>query len=168
MSWNTIDLGPGDRSHVQARWKDKDDKRYLYIDGSDHWIDWAHHFLPGAQRREIAAAYKLASILIKEPGAAEFVVGGHSLGGAIATAVTCILDAALLPVTGYAFGGKRPPKRYNADVTCYRHRGDLVPFLPPWRPRYAKVIEIGPRKPFWAAHEPREYFPEMLRAGLLV
>jgi hypothetical protein len=69
------------------------------------------------------------------------------------------------PVSLRTYGGKRPPRGYEYLGAHYRHLGDIVPFLPPWRPRQT-CIEIGVRLPFWEAHEPRAYYEQMRKDGV--
>lgn len=152
----TIDLGPAGKAGIEARTWSDDSARYCYIAGSDHWRDWLHHVLPGARRREIAAARAIVDAIYSRDVVA-FYVGGHSLGGAVAQIVSSILTALGAQVHCYSYGGKRAPRRYSfPDTKSYRHAGDIVPFLPPWRPKIDS-IRIGTWKPFWLAHQPREY-----------
>lgn len=158
-----IDLGPTGPAGIEAKTWDEGLTRFLYIGGSDHWWDWLHHFLPGAKRREVAAARTLVDKVFDE-NTVQFIVGGHSLGGCIAQIVATHLQNQHKIVFCYTYGGKRPPvgHGYEYSENC-RHRGDIVPYLPPWR--YANrrfEVTIGRWTWPWLAHSPKMYY-EMMR-----
>lgn len=161
--WDEIDLGPGDRSHIQARTRAVDGVRYAYADGSDHWIDWVHHVVPGAKAREEAAGWELAKRILAWGIPERFVVGGHSLGAAVMTvAATYLVNYA--PTECMVYGGKRSPVVYE-NIQAFRHSGDYIPWLFVLRPAYKNQV-FGKWLPPWQAHEPREYYPLMVEHGL--
>lgn len=160
-----IDLPPVGPSGIEARTWAKNGTRYCYVAGSDHWRDWLHHVTPGAKRREIEAAATIAGRLY-EPGVSRYVIGGHSLGGAVAEAVACNLRAISATVECYTFGGKRSPLPF-AGAVHYRNRGDIIPFLPPWRTPHSEDVLIGRWTLwFWKAHSPRTYDEVRRKHGL--
>lgn len=165
-----IDLGPAGPAGIEAKAWTVDGVCYLYVPGSDSWADWRHHLRFWRQRelelpatREIRAAYSLAAEI--RGMADEFVVGGHSLGGAIAEIVATYLHRFGRTVTCYTFGGKRPPGTHAHKATVrYVYRGDIVPALPPWRERQP-TRAIGDLTWPWTAHAPDSYEDAMERAG---
>lgn len=150
----TIDLGPQGSAGIEATYRDG----VLYIEGSNHAWDWMHHILPGARRRELEAAAEIVDRLPEEPA----IIAGHSLGGAIAALVGRAYPEARV----FVYGGKRAPRGARRDVTAYRHRGDIVPFLPPWRARWRQSTTIGQWDTPWRAHEPRRYYRQMRVDGI--
>jgi hypothetical protein len=162
VDWKKIDLWPEGPAGVEARYRIQDGVCYCFISGSDHWLDWVHHFLPRAQIREIDAGWKLAQQL-RAVECDRFVIGGHSLGGVIAEICACILYM-IRPVMVYTFGSKRGYVKFHKCVH-YRRKGDIVPFLPPWRPKL-KCTVFGKWMPFWMAHRPKVYENLMKEAGL--
>jgi hypothetical protein len=163
--WKPFQLGPPGPAGVNGRMREDEttDTAYIYIDGSDHAVDWWHHFLPFARRRERAAAREILDIM---PRRSRYVVGGHSVGGAIAADLAREIAAMGLAVKCYVFGPKRTSRDSVRHVTAaYRQRGDLVPYLPPWRKGY-RLTTFGHWMPVIAAHEPREYFVVMARHDL--
>lgn len=169
MTWNKIDLWPEGPAGVEAKWRRDGETVYCYIYGSDHVLDWLHHFLPRAKLREIIAgdviALKLAEI-VKDK---DVRIGGHSLGGAIAGVVadTLVNGQEFDPkhVSLFTFGAKRCPWKCIPFGTHYRHRGDAVPFLPPWRPAY-KLMQVFGKWSFpWKAHGPATYYDAMSMHG---
>lgn len=159
-----IDLGPVGPAGVEARYWDSDGRRYVWMRGSDHWWDWLHHVLPGAAAREIDAAHTIRTRIL-DPEVREYIVGGHSLGGAIASILAGLLldhgDAARC----YLFGPKRAPQGHVHGV-AYVRRGDIVPGLPPWRPRYQHVAHLGEWETPWKAHHPESYSYARRMVGL--
>jgi len=157
----TIDLGPAGKSGVEARIYPRKTGYMIHVLGTDHWRDWLHHVTPFARRREWQAAEKIIAALVElgiakrdegwsyTPGD-DVVISGHSWGGCIAAMV-----ATILVIPCYIYGGKRSPRkgltRYYA-TRAYRHRGDIVPFLPPWRPRYTDEVVFGIWGWPWEAH----------------
>lgn len=125
---------------------------HIYVGGSTHILHWLHHFWPGARRREIECGVELAGIARRE-GITD--IRGHSVGGCIAQIASRMVSG-----TCMTWGTKRAPDGYENQGTHYRHHGDIVPLLPPWRPR-VDTIPVGSWRPFWLAHEPREYKPWM-------
>ena len=150
-----IDLPPVGPAGIEAKTWDVGSVRYLYIAGSDHWRDWVHHILPGARRREIDAAYALYS-RIRSSHVVYYVVSGHSLGGAVAETLATIMRKDGHRVICVTFGGKRPPVGYSAKGVRYRHKGDVVPLLTPWR-GFATHKRIGDLAVPWKAHGPDTY-----------
>jgi hypothetical protein len=158
-----IDLGREGPEGVEARAWNRDGVLYCYVVGSDHVRDWLHHVLPGARRRERRAGYELAIELFYQDK--PIIIGGHSLGGCIAHIAAGILQTDGLDVTLVTFGGKMPQRTLRFPGTYYRTRGDIVPFLTPFR-GFVRHTVIGKWRPFWRAHEPKEYYEVMRKAGL--
>jgi len=170
-----IDLGPDGPAGVEARVKSiphpvrRGGHRLtlIWFRGSNHRRDWFHHILPGARRREIQAAREVFNRL--NAGANElFIVGGHSLGGALASILSTMLEAEGERVLCYSYGGKRPPRGYmtGASLCPYRRRGDVVPFLAFWRPAWPAVVKIGEWRAPWNAHPRGGYRRYIEEAGL--
>jgi len=160
-----IDLWPKGRAGVEAHWIIDGDTLYVLIYGTDSRFDWILHFLPGwGEMAEILYGVALAdklSLKIKELGGVKLVtIYGHSWGGAIApiTADTLQNTFERLQVRTVGLGAKMPAV---SSLTCrFVHRGDIVPYLTPWRvwamkwnrvPIGTKIV-IGKWKPFWEAH----------------
>ena len=122
---------------------------HLIIGGSNAWYHWLHHILPGARQREIDCAFEVALIARKH---VIRDIRGISVGGCIAQIVASILRCKCI-----TYGSKRAPRVYAGAGTHYRHRGDIVPFLPPWRPRMHCVL-VGEWRPLWIAHKPSSYW----------
>jgi len=160
-----IDLWPKGSAGVEARWIVDGDTLYVLIYGTDSRFDWILHFLPGwGEIAEILYGVALADQLalkIKEYGEVKLVtIYGHSWGGAIAPITADTLQNTFkgLQVCTVGLGAKMPA----VSSLTYRfvHRGDIVPYLTPWRVWWAKrkrmflgmKIVIGKWKPFWKAH----------------
>lgn len=122
---------------------------HLWIGGSNHWTHWLHHVLPGARRREIDCGVEIADLARREQISD---IRGLSVGGCIAQIAATLVEGGICET----YGTKRAPKDYYPEAIHYRHRGDFVPFLPPWRPRVFTTV-IGDWKPFWIAHHPNSY-----------
>lgn len=163
MEWSRIDLFPSGKAGIEAKWRVEDGDVYCFIGGSDHWVDWLHHFLPGSEEREIICAAWIETV-IRGKGKAYFI-GGHSVGGAIASVIGDMLRYEGCEVYTRSFGGKRPIKGTEDVAINYRHRGDIVPFLPPWRPAYKMQPVIERWLPFWKAHGPSTYYEAMEECG---
>lgn len=156
-----IDLGPAGPSGIEAKYNDG----VLYIRGSDHMHDWLHHVIPGAKRREEQAAIELHNYIVRHELPVH-TVAGHSLGGPIALKLSYLFRANYTTVRCFLYGPKRAPKSWHTPATVYRHRGDIVPFLPPWRRRYQNTELIGNRLPLWKAHGPNTYWDRMEADGV--
>lgn len=158
-----IDLPPKGKAGIEAKLLAPG---VVWIHGSDHWRDWLHHVLPGAKRREIEAAEAIVKA-VYTPKVNRWVIGGHSLGGCVAGMVAVLLMEKGLYVECYTFGGKRVPWRWvDIATTHYRHRGDLVPFFPPWRTPHAEETLIGNWAWPWKAHGPETYDAVRRKHGL--
>lgn len=137
-----------------------------YIEGTNHWLEWVHHFLPGARRREIAWGVDVANVC---HGVQQMIhtMAGHSIGGTVAI-------IAAQNMAGYytgslrvlTYGAKRPPRPFDGKGgKHYRIKGDIVPLLPPWRPRLnCAVLDYGKLSPR-EAHGPRSYHEQMRKDG---
>jgi len=164
MEWNKIDLFPSGHAGIEAKWLYEEGDLVCFVGGSDHWVDWLHHFLPGSAQREAVCGLLLAATLRPMIKEAVFI-GGHSLGGSVASLVGQIFEDEGEEVYTFAFGGKRPLKGCEKVAINYRHRGDFVPFLPFWRKRYRHEMKIGKWMPFWKAHGPSTYYEAMETYG---
>lgn len=130
----------------------------LYIEGTNHWLEWVHHFIPGARRREIKWGEQVASLAVRENVR---IIAGHSVGGTIAMIAAHITNAKC-----YTYGAKRPPRGYYASGKHYRIKADIVPFLPPWRPTFPTItLDYGTMGPI-KAHGPRSYYEQMGKDGV--
>lgn len=151
-----IDLGRSGPAGIEASFEDG----VLFVGGSNHWRDWAHHFLPGARRREIVAATEIMKIIGALPVR---IVAGHSMGAAVACIVAAELERIGEDVQLYVYGGKRAPRIGATPTKAYRRRGDIVPWLPPWRPRYDNHV-FGDRT--WPGDAHNSYYGAMRMDGV--
>ncbi len=122
-------------------------EQHIWIGGSNHWLHWLHHILPGAKRREIDCGVEIADLARREE---VDDIHGLSIGGCIAQIAATINGARCT-----TYGTKRAPRGYACTGVHYRHRGDPVPWLPPWRPG-VKLRVIGRWAPIWIAHAYKE------------
>ena len=139
----------------------------LYLGGSNHWMEWAHHFLPGARRREIRWGQNIADVI--ENRREIRIIAGHSVGGTvacIATRITRKTSLYCLPIYLCTYGAKRPPRGYRASGRHYRIKGDIVPSLPPWRPALALVELDNDGLSRREAHGPCSYYEQMAKDGV--
>ncbi len=141
-----IDLWPSGKEGVEARWIVSNEitkTLQVLIYGTDSIFDWILHFLPGWGKRAeiiygVRLADKLEKIIKSNPGNKGIEIKmvhiyGHSWGGAIAPIVEEILQKQFKDVYVYAFGlGEKKPAVVRFFIS-YRHKGDIVPFLTPWR-----------------------------------
>ena len=137
----------------------------LFIHGSDHWLEWLHHIAPFSKRRELKWALQiLDEINIDEIS----IIAGHSIGGTKAIMVAELsLGYYLGAIKLYTYGAKRPPRPFRGDKgTHYRVKGDIVPFLPPWRRMLNTIVLDRGKLGFMEAHEPREYGIRMSMDGV--
>jgi hypothetical protein len=137
----------------------------MYIYGTDHWLEWIHHFVPGARWRERKWARQVLEAYSKSDGV--HTISGHSVGGAVACIVVDMLRGCGSEIRLITYGAKRPPFRCTYG-THYAIKGDIVPHLPPWR-RALKctVLDYG-KMGFIEAHGPRSYYKQMHIDGVRV
>lgn len=168
MSWQKIDLWPEGPAGIEAKYRIEDRVLYCYAHGSNHVLDWLHHVLPGEAERERRGAIELFKRLIRLKDRFDMAtLGGHSLGAPVAIACADMMEHREIPVVCYAFGGKRPLMPYDCLVYAYRHSGDIVPALPPWRQPYRGMAVFGTWTFPWLAHKPERYEQFRQEAGLL-
>jgi len=158
-----IDLWPKGSPGVEARWIVDGDTLYVLIYGTDSRFDWILHFLPGwGETAEIlyggALSDKLAMKIKGNGGIRKVVIYGHSWGGAIAPIVEDCLRVTFHNLGIYTIGlGPKMPV-VGTLLYCIIYRGDIVPYITPWRSWRNKSafkgfkIKIGKWKPFWKAH----------------
>jgi len=167
-----IDLWPKGSAGVEAKYVIDDSILYLLIYGTDSRFDWILHFLPGwdamAEILYGAVLSNQLAVKINEcPKIRNVVIYGHSWGGAIAPIVEDCLRNTFKSLWIYTIG--LGPKMPVVGTLLYRfiHRGDIVPYLTPWRVWFRKLvfkgfkIRIGRWKPFWKAHVLGAYIQEL-------
>jgi hypothetical protein len=136
----------------------------LYLGGSNHWLEWLHHTLPGAAWRERRWARQVTSMLQHPDTPMVHTVAGHSLGGTVACLVSEKM-ARISPISLYTYGAKRPPCGTYTGKHC-AVKGDIVPHLPPWRPalnlRWLDYGKLG----IVEAHGPASYYEQMREDGI--
>lgn len=130
----------------------------FYINGTDHPGDWKNNFSVWG-RTEIENGVKVNTKDLRE---AQWVVeyitsrfdmerlthltlSGHSRGASIASIVLWKIDKQFphIQLNGILFAPKRTGnlafvRAVSPYCVGYRHKGDIVPFLPTW-PRYRNV-----------------------------
>lgn len=138
----------------------------VFVHGTNHWLEWLHHVTPFAGIREKRWADQLLRTL-SERGVQFHTLAGHSIGGTVVTIAA--LDLVLFwmgRVKLYTYGAKRPPRGCNATGKHYRIKGDVVPFLPPWRKALPLItLDYGKMGPI-EAHGPRSYWEQMEKDGV--
>jgi hypothetical protein len=147
-----------------GRWALAEDGHlFVYLNGSERLSDWVRNFqtrrkLRGGawvnrvDHREALATIRELRVMIES--ADKVTVAGHSRGAAEAACMAWELGCRAILLA---------PKRTGCrdfvgelDYIAYRHRGDIVPYMPPWYAGF-KCIVFGRFRWLWEAHEPREY-----------
>ena len=148
--WIDIDIWPKGRSGFDARYRIDCDDLYCYCKGTDHLIDWLHRFAPWAGRRERQGAEMILKRLLPHIPGKAVKIAGFSLGGAVGVELALLIAGEVRLTIA---GSKRPrwrDKLKKLDYIAYKHRGHIVPWLPPWRPRIKRMVKIGRWTPlFW-------------------
>lgn len=156
--WKKIDLWPEGKAGIEARYKWVPGKTlHVYIPGTNHILDWIHHFMPGQVERENDAAWLLYRRLNPYITHEKVTILGHSLGAAVACALWNLMyksDSILVICGGKRYWKSLPRASILAFIHIFRHKGDIIPFLPPWRPAYLKRDEkvFGKWTFPWKAH----------------
>jgi len=140
----------------------------IRIHGSNDMKDWVYNFLTGRtiggnvrvnRWDRYEALIVLRQLRAKYGREQRYIIIGHSRGGAIAQIVTWELGRRCVVMRIY--GSKRTGnKAFVRQVTecciAYRHRGDWVPWLPPWYARLPNIV-FGPWLPLGKAHDYNSY-----------
>ena len=138
-----------------------------YIEGSNHLLEWLHNVAPGARYRERRWGAQVVDYLAQSDEHIE-VIAGHSLGGTVAcTAAGQHLGYYLGKLRLYTYGAKRPARPFHGiRGHHYRIKGDLVPYMPPWRQSLrCAVLDYGRLSP-GEAHKPSAYYEQMKKDGV--
>lgn len=137
----------------------------VYLHGTNHWLEWVHHFIPWAGRREVRWARDLVHTLTF--GGFEFhTLSGHSIGGTVATIAARLLAESGISVSLFTYGAKRPPRDYFATGKHYAIRHDIVPKLPPWRDEMPLIVLDYGNISMEEAHKPSTYREQMKLDGI--
>ena len=167
---------------VEGRWSLQDnDHAVFYITGTNHKIDWKRNFqirlaeiedgIKVNQKDLLEAQWVVEYIasridLSEGSPVKKITVSGHSRGGAVAQIVVYKLMTKFphLNIVGILLASKRTGNRHfvkaiREKVVAYRHRGDIVPHVPPYPfYRVPSTIVFGKWTAlFWKAHMPKSY-----------
>jgi len=141
----------------------------LYLGGSNHWLEWLHHTLPGAAWRERRWARQVVELIQDHNTPMVHTVAGHSLGGTVACLAAGPLRGRGWSTAIYTYGAKRPPRggyRFAYGDKHHAIKGDIVPHLPPWR-KSLPLIELDYGHLSWReAHGPAIYYEQMREDGI--
>jgi hypothetical protein len=142
---------PGTDTQVYVQTLDQ--RTYVIFPGTDGIQDWRTDFKAiktswmddrGAVHRGFAAAWSsvMSEVLKETQNAAQVIVIGHSLGGALAMLAASFIQSAQGNIAGvYTYGQPRVgngafKRAYNATLNAATFRivneEDPVPYLPPW------------------------------------
>jgi pimeloyl-ACP methyl ester carboxylesterase len=134
----------------------------LYLHGSNHWLEWLHHFMPGAAWRERRWARQVVDLIRNTPGI--HTIAGHSVGGTVACIAANIHGGLRL----YTYGAKRPQQDVYRFYFSkhYAIKGDIVPHLPPWRKPLPLIVMDYGKMGIAEAHGPASYYPLMEQDGV--
>jgi hypothetical protein len=141
-----------------AKVLDTPDTLYVFCTGSIGRGDWIRNMRTrrvdyGGHRVNEADFSEAVAVLLEiegKIGTREIVIGGFSRGGAVAAILHLLL------AEEYGTGAQLKlwaPKRSGLPVIGRAHRGDMVPYLPPWYPRIDLLTEDEPITWPWAAHK---------------
>jgi pimeloyl-ACP methyl ester carboxylesterase len=141
----------------------------IRIHGSNDMKDWVYNFLTGRtigsnirvnKWDRYEALIVLRQLRTKYGRERLYHIFGHSRGGAIAQIVAYELGFRCVIMRVY--GSKRAGNRrfveavFRPGDACYRHRGDWVPWLPPWYARLPNIV-FGQWLPLGKAHDYNSY-----------
>jgi len=131
VDWIKIDLWPHGRAGIDARFRTTATDLYLYIEGTNHPLDWLHHVTPFAKAREFDAGRRLYKKILPYIGARRVHIGGHSLGGAIAlqAAVDHPNRVSALALIGSAGLGAEINAGYINGFIAAESRKEIKPLL---------------------------------------
>lgn len=174
--WHWIGKEDG-RSGLEWRIAIEGKTAWIYIPGTDHQDDVKFHVrirlkqtAPGVwiTAADLELAWDIF-LEIRDTGCDTVYIGGHSWGGAIAAILVWLLRRARINAFGYLYAPKRAGNTRFVEqiadhIDVYVHRGDLIPFLPPWLAGYPRKI-FGRWVWPWEAHQPRSYYAEMAEDG---
>jgi hypothetical protein len=136
----------------------------LYLGGSNHWLEWLHHTLPGAAWRERRWARQVVELIQDHNTPMVHTIAGHSVGGTVACLVSEKM-ARISPISLYTYGAKRPPRGTYTGKHC-AVKGDIVPNLPPWRKRLPLIVLDYGKLGIVEAHGPAIYYEQMREDGI--
>ena len=177
MNWTRL-------ANTQHRYLVHDGTLYIWCAGTHGWSQWAHNVdtrtMRYAGRRVNTRDYAEASYIIVELAssgtihrAKEIVTCGFSRGGAAAQILALMIDSGFRVRTQlHLFASKRTMTRVSdIETEANRaHRGDPVPYLPPWPYRLPPVD--WQRKITWpwkahnrAAHDAARWRHDMTKGG---
>lgn len=139
----------------------------LNLYGSNHWRDWLDDitFLRMKTVRNKLKCHRawyyyafrmyrfILHELMPENGIFSLEIVGHSMGGAVGAILQQMFTYKFIATKCTTYGSPRP---FNCKVDtpkAYINSGDLVPFLPPWRPKCGTIYKSNKFIfPFWKAH----------------
>lgn len=154
-----IDMGPKGALGLEVKIRGT----VAFVGGTNHWLEWAHHFIPLAGWREIRWARRLLRELEGFPIS---TLAGHSVGGTVATAATRIRRDRGQQTSLYTYGAKRPPRGYMANGNHYVAKGDRVPYMNKFRPSLPLIVMDYGELTQVEAHGPSIYYEQMERDGV--
>jgi hypothetical protein len=135
----------------------------LYLHGSNHWLEWVHHFMLGAAWRERRWARQVVELLQNTPGI--HTIAGHSVGGTVACIAAESERIAGRKIALRTYGAKRPPRGIYLGKH-YAIKSDIVPHLPPWRKPLPLIVMDYGKMGFAEAHGPASYYRLMEEDGV--
>jgi len=149
---------------IEGRYWTDDGVHCVYIQPTNHRWDWWTNFFGAWPRRHgyhrawHDDACWLLTWLAQNTDGGDYRLYGHSRGGAVAMIVADYLARASNgtqhhKVECVTFGAPKPGRLHGGfTLKEYRHRGDLVPFLPLMYRKHSKRVAFGDWEPFWKAH----------------
>lgn len=157
----------------------EDSALIVYAEGSNSFGDWVANFLPffrtTVNGKEAHLFYarrarwfaNFIDLLAEKHSISNIKLYGHSKGGSEAEIAREFLTekAKDYIISVETYGAPKGLVDPMQPVERWRHRGDIVPFLPPGYKR-VDVEVFGKWKVFWKAHEPRSYYEKMKEAGI--
>lgn len=152
------------------------DALYIFLAGSDHWLDWLRNFDPRTIRvcsLRLQRSWAQMAVGVRSQldlaGVERVIVECFSMGGAVAQIVGWMLQAdyrvEVITHAAPAAGNRALYKDINEVTTRYVAPWDVVTWLPPWWKRPGRLVRVQGRGHSWAAYEKNMLLtPERVRA----